>query len=112
MYYHPILLLTNTTQASAMSVKGLFFKRFTGIVCDPQNLFIKQATREQVLAAINTWQNGPSPNIINIPANLDLCLGGSPSIAVGDHYEKAALEYANVVGIPTTSYDSHFFHSR
>lgn len=112
MYYHPILLLTNTTQASAMSVKGLFFKRLTGIICDPQNLSIKQAMREQVLAAFNTWQNGPSPNIISVPANQESCLGNSLSVAVGDHYERAALGYVNVVGIPNTYYHSCFFLSR
>ena len=89
-----------------MSVNGLLFKRLTGIICDPFNLTIKQATREQVQAGINLWQNGPSPNIISVPANQENCLGYSPCVVVGDHYERAALEYANVVGVPKADYYS------
>lgn len=92
-----------------MSVKGLFSKRLTGIICDPLNLTIKQATRKQVLAVIDIWQNGPSPNIISVPANQESCLGSSPSVAVGNHYERVALGYANVVGIPNIYYYSPFF---
>ena len=94
-----------------MSVKGLFSKRLTGIICDPVNPSIKQATREQVQAAIIIWQNGPSPNIISVGANQENCLGSSPSVMVGDHYERAALGYANVVGVPNTHYYSRFLLS-